>query len=171
MAGNKYLSNNAGAITEVAGIQSSAGAGDAGKIPAVDSTGRLDSTFMPVGVSVETDSITTSESLSAGDLVNIYASSGTKCRKADGSTNGKEAHGFVLAGSSSPGPATVYRTSQSNTQKTSMTPGAIQYLSDTVPGGTMETAPTTAGHTVQMVGIAKSDTEMIFQPRIGIVLA
>src|SRR5512143_1765954 len=97
MAGDKYLYNNVGALTEKAAIQSSAGAGDAGKIPALDAAGRLDNSMMPVGLGAETDVITTSEALSAGDFVNIWASTGTKVRKADATTAGKEAHGFVLS--------------------------------------------------------------------------
>jgi hypothetical protein len=49
MAGNKYLSNSAGAVTEVAAIQTSAGAGDVGKIPALDAAGKLDTSMIPGG--------------------------------------------------------------------------------------------------------------------------
>src|SRR3954462_1256812 len=108
MAGDKYLYNNTGTITEKASVQSSAGAGDAGKIPALDSAGRLDSSFMPVGIAADTASITASEALAAGDLVNIWNSTGAKVRKADATTAGKEAHGFVLAAVSSSATATVY---------------------------------------------------------------
>jgi hypothetical protein len=170
MAGNKYLSNNAGVLTEVIANQSSAGAGDAGKIPALDVTGKLDSTFMPVGIVSEADSIVTSENLAAGDFVNIWNSSGAKARKADATVAGKEAHGFVLAAITSPAAATVYRISQNNTQKTGMTPGAKQYLSTTA-GGTTETAPSASGNAVQFLGVAKSATEMIFLPYPPIVLA
>lgn len=172
MAGNKYLSNNAGAITEVVANQSSAGAGDAGKIPALDATGKLDVSMMPVGIGAENDIIVASEALSAGDFVNIWEDTGVaKVRKADGSTTGKEAHGFVLAVVNFPGNATVYRWSQLNNQKTSMTPGVMQYLSITVPGGTQETVPTGAGKTLQKLGVAKSATEMVFMALDPIVLA
>src|SRR5512139_3232941 len=97
MAGDKYLYNNSGVLTEKTAIQSSAGAGDAGKIPALDAGGKLHSSMMPTGTATETDDITASEALSAGDFVNIYDSAGAKCRKADATTAGKEAHGFVLA--------------------------------------------------------------------------
>lgn len=171
MAGDKYIYNNGGVLTEKAATQTSAGAGDAGKIPALDATGKFDSSLMPVGQSSETDQVTASEALAAGDFVNIYASGGVKCRKADGSTVGKEAHGFVLAGVSQNATATVYRISQTNTQKTLMTPGATQYLSVTVPGGTQETAPTGAGQTLQILGKALSATEMTFAPKDPIILA
>ena len=201
MAGNKYISNNAGTLTEVASVQTSAGgadagkivalnvatgvldativnskttsagAGDAGKLPALDGTGKLDMTFMPAGLGAETDAIATSESLAAGDFVNIWSSTGAKVRKADASVAGKEAHGFVLAAFTHPTTATVYRDSQLNNQKTGMTPGAKQYLSVTVPGGTQETVPTVAGQAIQRLGVAKSATEMTFLPSEPVVLA
>jgi len=170
MAGNKYLSNVNGVLTEVVASQTSAGAGDANKIPALDATGRLDSTLMPVGIGAESDSVTTSEALAAGDFVNLWSSTGLKARKADATTAGKEAHGFVLASALSGAVATVYRISQSNTQLTSMTPGAKQYLATTA-GGRTETAPTAAGQVVQILGVAKSATEMIFAPQMPITLA
>ena len=169
MAGNKYLFNNAGAITEVVTPQTSAGAGDAGKIPALDSAGKLDTSFMPVGIGSETDSIATSESLAAGDYVNIWNSTGIKVRKADGTTTGKQADGFVLATHTHPTTAIVYRVSQLNNQKTGMTVGAKQYLA--AAGGTVESAPTTAGYTLQLLGVAISATEVAFNPSDPIILA
>ena len=172
MAGNKYIYNNGGTLTEKAALQASAGAGSAANIVALDSTGRLDVTMMPVGFGAENDLIVASEALAAGDLVNIWTNTGVaNVRKADGSTAGKEAHGFVIAAFDSLAIATVYRSTQVNTQKTGMTPGARQYLSATVPGGTQETAPTAAGQTVQVVGHSKSATELIFNPLEPIVLA
>jgi hypothetical protein len=167
---DKYLYNNGGVLTEKAANVSSAGAGDAGKIPALDTTGKLDPSFMPVGVTPEADSIATTEDLAAGTFVNIYPSSGLKCRKADATTAGKEANGFVLAASTSGQNATVYRISQSNTQLTGMTPGAKQYLAATA-GTRTETVPSSSGNVIQLLGIAKSATELIFAPNDPIVLA
>jgi hypothetical protein len=167
---DKYLFQNGGVITEKSALASSAGAGDAGKIPALDPTGRLDSTMMPVGIGAEVDVIAASENLAAGDFVNIYANSGVKCRKADATISGKEAHGFVLSAVTSGQNATVYRISQSNTQLTGMTPGARQFLATTA-GGRTETAPNASGNVVQILGVAKSATELIFQPGCPIVLA
>jgi hypothetical protein len=200
LAGNKYLYQNAGVITELASNQTSAGvvdagkivalnasgilddtiinskstsagAGDAGKIPKLDSTGKLDSSMMPVGMSSESDTITASEALLAGDFVNLWNNSGIKARKADASTSGKEAHGFVLVGVGSGESATVYRISQLNNQLTTMTPGAKQYLSPTTPGARTETCPVGSGQTVQILGTARSATELIFAPQAPIVLA
>jgi hypothetical protein len=171
MAGDKYLYNNGGIPTEKAAVQSSAGAGDAGKLPALDATGKLDSTLMPVGIGSESDLIATTEDLAAGDFVNIYDATGTKCRKADATTAGKEANGFVLATTTSGQNATVYRTSQINTQLTSMTPGKVQYLSTTA-GLRTETVPTGTGKVQQALGVAVSATEMRFDnARFWIVLA
>jgi len=97
MAAHKFLKNNSGVITEEAAVDSSSGAGDAGKIPALDSAGKLNANMMPTGVDIEVSTITASEDLSGGDFVNVWESTGAKARKADATTAGKEATGFVLA--------------------------------------------------------------------------
>lgn len=50
MAGNKYISNNGGTLTEVVSTQSSAGAGDANKIVSLDAAGLLAANMMPSSV-------------------------------------------------------------------------------------------------------------------------
>lgn len=147
----------------------SAGAGDSGVIPSADSTGRLDSTFMPVGITPEVLTVTASEAINAGDWVNLHVSSGSKVRKADAS-NGRPAHGCVLAGVSNGGTATVYLEGV-NTQLTSRTFGATQFLSDSTPGATTETAPTTAAHYVQILGVATSATSATIEIEPPITLA
>lgn len=142
----------------------------ANKIVKLDGTGKLDSTVLPTGVGADTVSIISSENLAAGDLVNIYNNGGVgTCRKADASTSGKEAHGFVLAATTSPAAATVYFEG-TNTQMTGMTPGR-QYLSATTAGKTTTTAPNTAAQVVQIVGFATSATAMNFQSGTPVVLA
>lgn len=171
MAAKKYISINAGVLTEVQSTVTSAGAGDDGKIVALDSTGRLSNTMMPVGAGSETDSIVSSENLSAGNLVNIWSDGGvTKVRKADATVVGKEANGFVLSAVTAPAAAVVHRISQSNTQLSGLTPGATYYLSTTAGGVTL-TAPSAAGNIVQSVGKAFDATTLIFDPKSYIVLA
>lgn len=149
---------------------SSAGAGDSGKVVALDSAGRIDSTMMPVGIGADTASITASEALAAGDFVNVYNVAGTaNIRKADGSTAGKEAHGFVLAAVASAASGTVYFEG-TNTQCTGLTPG-VQFLSGTTPGKCTDTAATGSGKVVQIVGFAISATAVNFQSELPIVLA
>src|SRR5687768_3186062 len=157
MAARKYLKNNAGSVTEEQAVASSAGAGDEGKIPALnangvldativnskassagagesgklvqlDGSGRIDNTMMPVGIGADTALITASEALAAGDFVNIWNSTGAKVRKADATTE-KPAHGFVLAAVSSGAQATVYFEG-TNTGVTGQTPGGV-FLSTT----------------------------------------
>lgn len=165
---DKYIYNNAGTLTERAGLTSSAGAGDAGKIPALDGTGRIDSTMMPVGTDIAVATVTASENLAAGDFVNIHNSTGAKARKADATTSGKEAHGFVLSAVTSGNPGTVYFEG-ANTGVTGLTPGP-QFLS-TSAGLSTGTAPSASGNMVQRVGIATSATAVQFEASDPIVLA
>ena len=198
MANNKYFTNDAGTLKEVtapttsagagdsgkivalnaSGVldativnskTSSAGAGDSGKLPALDGSGKLDNSFMPTGIGADTASITASEALSAGDLVNIWNNASVaNVRKADATTSGKEAMGFVLTSVSSGASATVYFEG-SNTGKTGMTPGK-QYLSTTA-GGCTTTAPSGSGNIVQVVGFATSATVINMQANTPYVLA
>lgn len=167
---DKYLRNNAGILTETEALVESAGAGDAGKIPALDNTGRLDDSVMPVGIGADTASIVASENLSAGDFVNIYNDAGTaKVRKADASTSGKYAHGFVLDAVTSGDPAVVYCEGP-NTAVTDATPGEV-FLSAATAGGFTSTAPTGTGKVVQKIGVAVSATSINFEWLHPIVLA
>lgn len=169
MAGAKYIRLNAGTLTELAAADTSAGAADAAKIVALDGTGRLSTTMMPVGIAADTASIVASEALAAGDLVNIFNNASVaNVRKADATTAGKEAHGFVLAAVSAAANATVYFES-TNTAVAGRTPG-VQYLATTA-GSTTTTAPSAAGNVVQIVGFATSATAINFQSGTPIVLA
>lgn len=166
----KYLENNGGQIREVVGTATSAGAGDAGKIPQLDSSGRLDNSLMPSGIGADTEVMESSENLSAGELVNVWNDAGTrKARKADAS-NGRRAHGFVLTGTTSPNNATVYF-SGDITGLTSLTPGNPMYLSGTTAGAATATAPSTAGQISQEIGIAISATAITFEAQQPITLA
>lgn len=169
MAGDKYIYNNAGTMTEREAKQASAGAGDAGKIPALDAAGKLDTTMMPTGVAADVAVITASEALAAGDLVNVWNSTGAKVRKADASTSGKEAHGFVKAAVSNGAAATVYFEG-TNDQVTGLTPG-VQYLSAATAGLSTSTAPSSSGNVVQRVGVATAAAALNFEATPPIVLA
>lgn len=147
-----------------AAITTSSGAADADKIPALDSTGKFDTSFMPVGIGADTKSIVSSENLSAGDIVNVYNDTGTpKVRKADATTAGKEASGFVLSAVTAPAAATVYFEG-TNTQRSGLTPGGRYYLGTTAGGVVLESsAPAATNNVQQMVGIALSATELSFE--------
>ena len=164
---DKYLYNNAGQPEEKEAIVTSAGAGSAGKIIALDGTGKLDTTVLPTGIGAETVSKTASEILAAGDLVNFHGTG--QARKADAS-NLRRAHGFVLSGVSSGSTANVYLEG-SITGLTGLTEGEPYYLSGTTPGQATITAPSTAGYISQEIGCAASTTVISFEPQQPIKLA
>jgi hypothetical protein len=162
MAANPYLAINPATGNPKNTVPSVTSAANA--IVAMDSTGHIDTSVLPVGLTIPTQQIIASESLSAGNLVNIYNNSGTaNCRKADGSTTGKSADGFVLSAVTALATATVYFPGDENTAVTALTPGP-QFLSDTTPGACSTTIPSTAGHVIQRVGDASTATNLIFQP-------
>jgi hypothetical protein len=166
----KYIKNNAGQLAEVEATVSSTGAGNAGDILALDGSGKLDVSVLPSGLGATTKVAATTESLSAGDLVNLFNDSGTiKARKADAS-NGRRAIGFVLSAVTSPNNATVYLDG-TITGLTSLTPGAAYYLSGSTAGAATATAPTTSGYISQEIGIALSATEINFEEQQPITLA
>jgi hypothetical protein len=167
----KFLNMEGGLPKQESAIAASAGAGDANKIPKLDASGRLDGSMMPVGLGAETKTLTASEALTAGNIVNIWNDAGTpKVRKADATAAGKQAHGFVLANVANAAQATVYLEGNV-TGLAGMTPGANQFLSAATPGARVEVAPSAAGNVAQLVGIAVSATEMTFEPNDAIVLA
>jgi len=172
MPAKKFLRLVSGIITEIAGTVTSAGAGNDGDIVALDSTGRIDPSMMPVGVAAEVKVAVASEALAGGDMVNLWLDAGVlKARKADASTTGKEANGFVLVAVSTGANATVYLPSQTNTARTGLTIGAHYWLSDASPGGVTTTPPTGAGKVSQFVGKALSATELVFVPGPAITTA
>jgi hypothetical protein len=194
----KVITNNAGVLTEVASINTTAGASDAqklvatnddgildaslinatttskgaesaGKVAALDSNGVLDSSMLPAGIGEEIVTVVASEALSAGDFVNVWDDAGTaKVRKADATVAGKEAHGFVLEAVSASAAATVHLEGTNN-QCSGLIPGR-QFLSTTA-GKCGNTAPSASGNVVQCLGFATSSTAMSFQPNPPITLA
>lgn len=164
-----------GLEAEYTPLQTSAGAGDAGSIPALDSTGRLDLSMMPAGLGADTLLITASESLSAGNWVNIFNSGGVaNVRKASCTDATKPAHGFVLDAVASSDPATVYMNG-ANTQIPVGTfvagdLGKPAFLSTT--GGTTITPPASAGNWLQQVGWIDAVSTLVtvnFDQQRGIV--
>lgn len=186
MAAPRFFSFISNRVRMVAAILTSAGAGDAEKIPATNAsgvldptilnaaptgvskvvmtlgTGLLDPSIMPVGIGADTASIVASETLAANDLVNVWDDAGTpKVRKADATAEGKEANGFVLSGFASAATALVYFEGRI-TGLTSIVPGTRYYLS-TTPGLITATAPTTAGNIVHHIGGGVSTTTINFE--------
>lgn len=167
MAAQKFLQNVAGKIKEVyAAVTSTPNA-----IVALDATGKLDPSVLPTGVGSEVILATSTEVIASGAFVNVYNNAGTiSVRNADATTNGKPAHGFVLAGVGSGVSTSVYLPSQTNTSITGLTLGSEYYLS-TTPGAITTTAPSATGNIVQRMGIASKTTEIVFVPYDTIEIA
>ena len=168
MAAKKFLRLVNGVLTEIFGVQASAGAGNAGDLVSLDNSGRIDNSMMPVGIGADTSTISASETLAAGDWVNVWNNSGAKVRKADATTAGKEAHGFVLAAVTSGNPATVYFEG-TNTQVSGQTPGPVFLQTTAGVGG--PTVPSASGNVVQQIGVAVSATAVNFERSVPVTLA
>ena len=169
MAAKKFLRLVNGVLTEIFGVQTSAGAGNAGDLVSLDNSGRIDNSMMPVGIGADTALIDASEGLAAGDWVNVWNDAGTaKVRKADATTAGKETNGFVSAAVTSGNPATVYFEG-TNTQVTGQAPGPV-YLQTTAGAGGA-TIPSAPGNVVQQIGVAVSATAVNFDRNAPVVLA
>ena len=165
---DKFLQHDAaGGFREVEAT-ATGGGGQANKIPALDLSGRLDSTMMPTGIGAETTIIPAFGALAAGDFVNVYNDLGVvRCRKADASNAVAPANGFVLAAVADGANATVYWGGLNNAV-TGLTPG-MHFLS-TSPGASNHVAPAAAGNIVQRLGFAVSSTLINFEPQDPILL-
>lgn len=152
-----YIALVNGIDTEVQGTVTGGTAAQNGKIVALDASGRLDASLMPVGVTADTYSGTASEALAAGAFV--YVKSDGQVANASAATGGKPAIGFVLTAVASAGAATVYFEGR-NTALTALTVGSRYYLSDTTAGGVTSTPVSGAGKLHQYLGTAVSTTTM-----------
>jgi len=162
MAAKRYLELNSGKIATKQATVVSSGAGNDGDLVALNSSGKLDETVLPVGVGPDVASIVVEDTsgLAAGDYVNIFNNGGTpKVRLADNS-NGREAHGFVKASYADAATAIVYFEGP-NDDLSGLTPGQRVYLG--TAGGVITTPLDPAvdtGSIHQLLGSATSATEV-----------
>jgi len=176
MAIKRYLAlDSSNDMTEQIPITTSTGPSDGGKVVAtLESTGRFDLTVMPAEIAPEVVDAVASEALAAGDFVNLWSDAGVlSARKADASGGvGKKADGYTLDAVLDEGTARVYKNGI-NDQRSGLTVGVEYYLSNTVPGGLLAkgSAPTTATHILQRIGIAKSATEIFVEIENPIIRA
>ncbi|MBW4422444.1 MAG: hypothetical protein KME13_25080 [Myxacorys californica WJT36-NPBG1] len=160
MASNIFVGLVNNVRTFITAISQSAGVADANKIVSTDATGKLHISLMPTGVDSEALSVPVSEALSAGDFVNLYNVSGTlTARKADAS-NGRLAHGFVLAAVAA-GTATVYQEGL-NTALSGLTIGVTAYLG-TAGSATVTPPSYVSGRIYQELGYTTSASAVLFQ--------
>lgn len=167
---DKYLSRDAttGRLSEVQGTVAGGTSGQSGDLVALDASGRLDPTIMPVGVGGDTLAGTAGEGLTAGDFCAIN-SSGAVVR-ASAASGGRDAIGFVLTSVASGAEVVLYMEGR-NIQLTGLTPGTRYYLSDSTPGGVTATPVTGAGKRHQLLGTAVTSTSIAFEAEDGITLA
>lgn len=158
MAGMVFQALISGAKKWFQAIQASAGAEDAGKIPALDTNGKLDITMLPGGLA-NTIIAVCSEDLAAGAPCNLFDAAGTpKLRKADATTAGKRCHGFTQSAFTTGQTATIYRDGEI-TGLTGLTDGAEYYLSTTAGGIVTDVSGYTAsGNLIQHLGVAHGTT-------------
>jgi len=107
-------------------------------------------------------SLLASETLTAGDFVNIFSGG---VRRASNDDLTKRAHGFVTASYSSTNPVVVFY-SGLNTGLTGLTAGSKYFLGTT--GGEVTTPPTATARLSQEIGVAVSTTAILvnFGPAI-----
>lgn len=166
---DKYIALLTGMEQEVEGTVTGGTAGQAGKIPALDATGRIDPTLMPVGIVADTYSGTAFETLSAASPF-VYVRPDGQVANASAASGGNPTIGFVLANVATAGTALVYFEGRV-TGLSGLTVGTRYYLSDTTPGGLTATPVSGTGKLHQYLGRAVSATTLAFEADDHIVRA
>lgn len=165
MAAEKYLTLVGTQQTLKSSNDVSSGVGDAGKLVALDSTGKLNSTLLPAGIGETSQVFTAAESIAANAVVSI-TSAGT-IQNADASTQ-RAAAGFTTSAIANGASGTVFLSGQI-TGLAGLTPGAKLFVG--AAGAVSASAPTTAGFIWQRVARATSATSAEFLPEDPILLA
>lgn len=158
-----FSKNQDGQWIALKGIFQSNGQLDAFSLVSTNDNGYLDAALFDPNVPIPTSKyiqLPAFENLSINDFVNIFDSgSGVyKVRKA--STDGKKAHGFVLANYTSADISDVYIEGL-NTGLSNLNPGTDLYLSST-PGSYSTTENTTIGQINQQIGYAFNSNTIKF---------
>jgi hypothetical protein len=157
----KYIELNVttGRLQQRQATDTSAGAGNAGDVIALDSSGKIDASLLPSGAtgSGTVLAIQCTENLAAGDWVNVFNNSGTKaCRKALATDTTKPAHGYVVQAYTSGASANVYFGGMNAVIPLGSFAvgdiGSRVFLSPSTSGATTKTCPSTTGNLVQPVG-------------------
>lgn len=158
---DKVLRRVNGKTQQYTPLTASAGAADAGKIPALGSDGKLDPSMYVAG-SASTRPVLASEAIGAGKFVNFHmVSTALNMRLADNSNN-RPAHGFCISAVASGATGNVSPLDAVNSALTGLTIAADYYLG--VAGGTLVTpldaATAASGLIDQKLGTAVSATEL-----------
>lgn len=142
-------------------ISSSAGAGDAGKIPALDAAGKLASSLMPAGIGADTYTAEATEALSAGEFVEVWWDGANREARLADANNGRPANGFVADNYTLGAAATIYPLGTLNNQQSGLTAGNIYFLGNVAGGVTDDISAFVDTDIVQRLGLAISATEIL----------
>jgi hypothetical protein len=156
MAAGRYINVIAGVLTQVASVESSAGAGDEGKIVSLNASGQIDSSMLD---GAYTANVTAGNTVALGDMCYI-AAAGT-ISTALATAIGTIAQGYATDGGAAGTPATIVFGGE-NTNVAGLTPGVEYYLDQTTPGAITATPPSTPTEVIQPVGFAVTATRLHF---------
>lgn len=158
---DKYIALSNGIDIEVEATVVGGTVAQAGDVLALDSTGRIDSSVLPVGLGADTLVATSAEVLSSANPM-VYIKSDGQVANASATSGGNPTIGFVISNYSFGAQAIVYFEGRI-TGLSGLTIGARYYLSDTVPGGITATPVTGTGKLHQYIGRAVSATTITFE--------
>lgn len=140
----------------------SAGAGDAGKVVALDGSGRLDPTVMPTGIGADVASIIASEALAAGDYVNVFDGGSGAFKVRKADATVSGKHAMgFVKAAAASGAAATVYFEGTNDQVTGQVPGDV-FLQITAGKGAAA-VPSASGNIQQCLGFAVSATAVNFQ--------
>jgi len=105
---DKYQTLLNGERVLIEGTVTGGSVGEAGDILALGPDGRLDDSVMPVGIVADTLNAPTSETVAAGDYVNIWDDGGTVSVRLADNSNARPADGFVKEAATAPASVNVY---------------------------------------------------------------
>jgi len=146
-------------------IQISAGAADSGKITKLNALGELDESMLP---NSEIQSKTAFETLTASDFIHVRSDG--QIEKADATTSGKPASGFVRVGITAASADKTYGEGILG-GFTGLTVGGAVFLGKTAGAVSQDVSSFTAGNVVQKLGVAWSATEVKVEIGIAYLLA
>lgn len=166
----KYTAFLNGIWQQVAGLVTSTGASDAGKLIETGSDGKIDPSLMPPGIAANQKIANANGGIAIRDLV--YIESAGTIAKASAASGGKPAQGWALA-TVTTGQPVAMQTEGVITGLSGLTPGAEYFLSDATPGQLMISpgpASNLTGKFAQSLGYALSATELDWNPQKPVYL-